>query len=134
MGKQLREKIIERIREGADAASTNRQIIVIRKLKNGDLAIYINSMMTKKEIKTTVDWANRITLDAVIKKRIWPVLIHGVRVIDYPQKAEEKHARRIKKENEKFHLKLKILRIRWLGRIEEIKNYAFLIVKVPCAE
>jgi hypothetical protein len=70
----------------------------------------------------------------VIKKRIWPVLIHGVRIIDYPQKAEEKYARRIKKKNEKFHPGLKILGIRWFGRVEGIKNYAPLIVKVPYAE
>jgi hypothetical protein len=70
----------------------------------------------------------------VIKKRTWPVFIHGIRVADYPQKAEKKHARRIKKENEKFHPKLKILGMRWLGRVEGIKDYAPLIVKVPCAE
>jgi hypothetical protein len=52
---QSREKIIERIREGAGAAPTNRQMIAVRKLKSGDLIIYINSTMTKKEIKTTVD-------------------------------------------------------------------------------
>jgi hypothetical protein len=40
----------------------------------------------------------------------------------------------MKKENEKFHLKLKILGMRWLGKIKEIKDYALLIVKVPYAE
>jgi hypothetical protein len=54
---------------------------------------------------------NRIALGAVIKKRTWLVFIHGVRVTDYPQKTEEEYARRIKKENEKFHLRLKILGI-----------------------
>jgi hypothetical protein len=70
----------------------------------------------------------------VIKKRIWPILIHEVRVTDYPQEAEKKHTRRIKKENEKFHPGLKILGMRWLERIKGIKNYASLIVKIPCAE
>jgi hypothetical protein len=70
----------------------------------------------------------------VVKKRTWPVLIHGVRVVDYPQRAEEKYARRIKKENEKFHPGLKILGMRWLGRVEGIKDYAPLIMEVPCAE
>jgi hypothetical protein len=55
MGEQSREKIIEKIKESAGAAPTNRQIIVIRKLKSGDLTVYINSTMTKKEIKTTVN-------------------------------------------------------------------------------
>jgi hypothetical protein len=109
-------------------------VVAVRKLKSGDLAIYVDSTMTKKEIETTVDWANRIALGAVVKKRTWPVLIHGVRVADYPQGAEEKHARRIKKENEKFHPGLKILGMRWLGRIEGIKDYVSLIVEVPYAE
>jgi len=47
-----------------------------------------------------VDWAKRIAPGAEVKKRTWPVLIHGVRVADYPQGAEEEHARRIEKENE----------------------------------
>jgi hypothetical protein len=42
--------------------------------------------------------------------------------------------RRIKKENEKFHLGLKILGMRWLGKVEEIKDYAPLIVKVLCVK
>jgi hypothetical protein len=70
----------------------------------------------------------------VIKKRIWPVLIHRIRVIDYPQRAEKKYARRIKKKNEKFHLGLKILGMRWLEKVERIKDYASLIMEVPCAE
>jgi hypothetical protein len=55
VGEQLREKIIERIREGAGAAPTNHQVIAVRKLKSGDLAVYIDSTITKKEIETTVD-------------------------------------------------------------------------------
>jgi hypothetical protein len=70
----------------------------------------------------------------VVKKRTWPVLIHGIRVADYPQRAEEEHARRIEKKNEKFHPELKILGMRWLGKVEGIKDYALLIVEVPYAE
>jgi hypothetical protein len=40
----------------------------------------------------------------------------------------------MKKENEKFHPGLKILGMRWLGRVKGIKDYAPLIVKVLCAE
>jgi hypothetical protein len=55
VGEQSREEIIERIREGAGAAPTNHQVVVMRKLKSGDLAVYVDSTMTKKEIETTVD-------------------------------------------------------------------------------
>jgi hypothetical protein len=70
----------------------------------------------------------------VVKKRTWPVLIYGVRVADYLQGAKEEHARRIEKENEKFHLGLKILGMRWLGRVEGVKDYAPLVVEVSCVE
>jgi hypothetical protein len=94
----------------------------------------MDNTMTKKKIEIIVNWANRIAPGAVVKKRIWPILIYRVRIADYPQKVKEKHARRIKKENEKFHLGLKILEMRWLRRIEEIKDYAPLIVKVFCVK
>jgi hypothetical protein len=55
-------------------------------------------------------------------------------VADYSQEAEEKHARRIKKENEKFHPELKVLRMKWLERVEGLKDYAPLIVKIPYAK
>ena len=52
---QSREEIIKRIKEGAGAALANHQIVVVRKLPSGDLAIYINSPAAKKEIKSTID-------------------------------------------------------------------------------
>jgi hypothetical protein len=80
---QLREEIIERIKEGAGAAPVNRQVIAVRKLPSEDLAVYVNSPATKKEIKSIVDWAKMIASEVVVKKRIWPVLIYDVRVADY---------------------------------------------------
>jgi hypothetical protein len=52
---QLRKEIIERIKEGADAALANRQIVAVKKLPSENLAVYVNSPVTKKEIKSTVD-------------------------------------------------------------------------------
>jgi hypothetical protein len=52
---QSREEIIERIKEGAGAAPANRQVVAVRKLKSGDLAVYINSTMTKKKIETIIN-------------------------------------------------------------------------------
>jgi hypothetical protein len=48
----------------------NRQIIAIKKLKNGDLAIYVDNLMAKKEMESAMKWANRITKKTIIKKRI----------------------------------------------------------------
>jgi hypothetical protein len=51
ISKQVREKIIKRIRESAGAAPANRQVVVVRKLKNKDLAVFVNSPAAKKKMK-----------------------------------------------------------------------------------
>jgi hypothetical protein len=40
----------------------------------------------------------------------------------------------MEKENEKFHPGLKILEIRWLERVEGVKNYIPLVVEVSYIE
>jgi hypothetical protein len=134
ISEQLREKIIKRIREGVGAAPANRQVVVVRKLRNEDLAIFVDSPAAKKKMKSAINWVKRIISGAVVKKRTWPILIYRVKMADYPQRAKKEHARRIEKENEKFHLGLKVLKIRWLERVKELKDYALLIVKVLYAE
>jgi hypothetical protein len=60
---------VERIKGGAGAVSANRQVVAVRKLKSGDLAVYVNSPAAKKEMKSIINWANRIAPGAVVKKR-----------------------------------------------------------------
>jgi hypothetical protein len=83
ISEQSREKIIERIREGVDAVSANRQVVAVRKLRSGDLAVFVDSPAANKEMESITDWAKRIALRAVVKKRTWPILIYRVRVADY---------------------------------------------------
>jgi hypothetical protein len=59
--------------------------------------------------------------------------VHGVRVADYPRSAGEKNARRIKIENNRLHLNLKIKDIRWLEYVEGEKEYASLIMRIDNA-
>jgi hypothetical protein len=55
ISEQSREEIIKRITEGADAALTNRQIVIVKKLRSGDLTIFINSSAAKKKIKSATN-------------------------------------------------------------------------------
>jgi hypothetical protein len=52
---QSREKIIKRITKSVDAAPANRQVVAVRKLRSGDLVIFMNSPAAKKEIESTTD-------------------------------------------------------------------------------
>jgi hypothetical protein len=61
------------------------------------------------------------------------VLIHGVRVADYPRVEKEKNIKRIESENDRLHPGLKIKDIRWLGYVEGVKEYASLIMRIDSA-
>jgi hypothetical protein len=52
---QLKEKIVERIKGGVGATPANRQVVAVRKLKSGDLAVYVDSPAPKKEIEFIID-------------------------------------------------------------------------------
>jgi hypothetical protein len=54
--------------------------------------------------------------------------VYGVRIADYPRSAGEKNARRIETENNRLYPGLKIKDVRWLGYVEEEKEYASLII------
>jgi Zinc knuckle len=84
-------------------------------------------------MEETTEWAKRIAPAAVVQKRTWPVLVHGVRVADYPRSAGEKNARRIETENNRLHPGLKIKDVRWLGYVEGEKEYASLIMRIDSA-
>lgn len=43
VGEQLREEIIERIRGSVGVAFVNCQVVAVRKLKSGNLAVYVDS-------------------------------------------------------------------------------------------
>jgi hypothetical protein len=52
---QSREEIIKRIKKGVDAAPANRQVVPLKKLPSGDLAVYVNSLAAKKKIESIID-------------------------------------------------------------------------------
>jgi hypothetical protein len=72
----------------------------------------MNSTAGKKEIEIRIGWAESIAPSAVVWKRTWPVIVHGVKVRDYQLDAWGKHAKRIKKENNRQISNLKIQGIR----------------------
>lgn len=69
----------------------------------------MDSPLGKKEMEKQTSWAETST---VVRKRTWPVIVHGVSVQDHQLDAWEKHAKRIEKENAKPVPNLKIRGIR----------------------
>jgi hypothetical protein len=99
---------VARIQRVVGEKTANHTVLAVRQLRSGDLVVYMDSTAGKKEIETRTGWAESITLSAVVRKRTWPVIVHGVKVRDYQLDAWGKNAKRIEKENTKRIPNLKI--------------------------
>ena len=69
----------------------------------------------------------------MVRKRTWPVIIHGVSVRDYQLDAWGKHTKYIKKENSRQIPSLRIQGMRWLRRINK-GDFALLVIELDSAE
>ena len=94
----------------------------------------MDSPAGKKEMETQTGWAaEAIAPSAVVRKRTWPVIVHGVSVRDHQLDAWGKHAKRIEKENSSQIPNLRIQGMRWLRRTNK-GDFAPLVIEVDSAE
>jgi hypothetical protein len=130
---QSKEHIVGRIQQAAGGNTAGHKVLAVRQLRSGDLVVHIDSPAGKKEMESQKSWAEAIAPSAVVRKRTWPVIVHGVRVKDHQLEAWEKHAKSIVKENAKSVPNLRIRGIRWLRRTNK-KEFALLVIEVDSAE
>ena len=67
-------------------------------------------------------------------KKTWLIIIHGMRMADFPRDAFEENTKLLKKENNHLYPGLKITDIRWMSKVERKKDYSSLIIEVVSAE
>jgi hypothetical protein len=108
-------------------------VLAVRQLKSGDLAVHMDSAAGKREMEEKKEWAKAIASSAETRKKTWPVMVHGVKITDYPLNECEKQAKRIAKENTKLHPNLQIRKLRWLNRTDG-KEFSTLIIEADNAE
>jgi hypothetical protein len=130
---QAKEDIVARIQQSAGGQHAAHTVLAVRQLRSGDLVVHMDSLTGKKEMERQQSWIGAICPSAVVRKRTWPVIIHGVKMEKYPLDAWEKHARSIEKENIKLSPDLRIQGMRWLRRTNK-KEYAPLVIEVNSAE
>jgi hypothetical protein len=126
------EEIIKRATTGDGDAPTN-QIVAARKLPSGDILLYTNTPQEKERLEHQTGWVKKIHPTAETKKRTYRVLIHGMRVADFPGNAGESASKSLQEENERLHPGMNILGYNWLGKIEGVKDYSSLVVEVDSA-
>ena len=106
------QNLIQRI-QGAGGASqkhASRGIIAVKKLGNDRLLIHTDSVQGRNALQKHTDWTKSLCPSASVHQRSFAVLIHGVHTALYKRETCGEFERKLKKENSKLHLNIKISR------------------------
>jgi hypothetical protein len=128
---QTREDITGRIQRVADEMQEKYRVIAVQKLRSENLAIHVDSLTAKKNLEAETGWVESIAPRAMVKRKTWRVLVHGVWVADYPPTALKEHTKHMQAETPGHTLK--IFKVRWLDQTIR-KDFAPLVVEVDTVE
>lgn len=128
--KALVERISNNIGDGQRAGG----VIAARQLPSGDVQVNLASQEEKRRLEKETSWTGKLGASATIKKKTYRVLVHGMRVADFPRDAGEANARLIESENQRLHQGLRVLNVAWTYKVEGTRDYSSLMVEVDSAE
>jgi hypothetical protein len=93
------------------AEKTKNDVLTTRRLSSEDVKMMTRTKKIKKRVIISETFARSIASSTYIMRRTFEMLTHDVRVVDVQTINQQKTIRRIKKQNEALHSKLKIVRI-----------------------
>jgi hypothetical protein len=90
---------------------TKNDVLTTRRLSSEDVKMMTRTKKIKKRVIISEILAKSIVSSTYIMRRTFEMLIHDVRVVDVQTINEQKTIRRIEKQNEALHSRLKIVRV-----------------------
>ncbi len=93
------------------AEKTKNDVLTTRRLSSEDVKMMTRTKKIKKRVTISETFAKNIASSTYIMRRTFEMLIHDVRVVDVQTINQQKTIRRIEKQNEALHSKLKIVKI-----------------------
>ena len=125
-------QMLETIRKAAP--KEGEKIAHITRLQSGDLLVRTNTKEGKKELEGGEEWIKVLGKTAMISRKKYPVMVHGVRT-STDLKNQEQAIKKFTAENERLHPGLKAVRMAWpRSVIEAGKPFASMIVELRTAE
>lgn len=131
---EVKNKTPEQILRGiADISVEDRgRIASLRQLPSGDIALHAVSSEARVALEKSSAWAQGIVGSAVVSRKKYPVLVHGVRTSLDANSPGTKN--RLENENGKLHPGLEVLRVAWPKKVAGSgKTHSSLIVEVATA-
>ena len=73
--------------------------------------LFLASSKAKKELENHTQWTKAIEDSVKVLKRVYGVMVHGIRVQNVNAKKQEEAIEKLLKQNEMFHKNLNITRV-----------------------
>jgi hypothetical protein len=124
--KRSPEAILEVLRSMEPRKATDK-IVTLRRLPSKDLQLIMADEESRNELETSHEWLQAIAESAEMKKPLYTVWVHGVRVQGVPTSNQSQAIETIRKANERLHPGLQIARLSWRKRDLE-RTYGSLIL------
>lgn len=107
----------QRYRSGAELVKElhkagHTEVVAARRLPSGDICISLSSISAKEDTQKKGDIARVFSESAKVKKRMYVVLAHGIRISDIDSSKQKETIAEIKEQNPKIS-EMEILRVAW---------------------
>lgn len=127
---QPTEQLLAAIHEKSPKLSTG-EIVALRKMPSGDYQAILTSEAACKGLQQSGEWLTAIAPGATIRKAIYTVRVHGIRVEAIDTNDQTKSIESLRNANAKLHPGMEIARVAWPKRtLRNKQRYGSLIVDV----
>ena len=110
---------------------TCEKMIEINRLVSEDIRVFIRSAEIKNDLQKDAEWITIIAFSAALRKRIYDVIMHDVRVKSVNTINQMHIIEKLMQHNDRLHKKLMITKISWSNRaMQDNKLFSFLRMKI----
>ena len=102
-------------------------VLGVRRLPSGDYTIHTSTVAAKVELEQSTGWLASIGKSAEVSRRVYSVLVHGVRTKAINTENQQQAINTLAQQNRTLHPGLVIVRVAW-PRAAQGKDYSSLVV------
>ncbi len=112
LGNKPTNAILDGVRTHEPKQATD-SIVTLRRLERGDFQVITATEGSKRLLELEMDWLKAFAPSAKIKKAVYTIRAHAIRVKGVNDKNQTQAIADIEKANQRLHPGLKIARVAW---------------------
>ena len=130
------EEIVKRARGAGEEQGPRKDILAARYHQSGIIVLKVSNEESRHALEKDKSWVKDICGGADLKRNVYPVIVHGVRVKGIPAQGEgrsEEVGSKLEGMNTTFHPGLKIVSARWISKDSCNKDFSSMVLNVADA-